>query len=239
MSSHAIIRPFSASNILNPQRQLAEPKLSYREFRSYGELEREPATKSGLISTYQTIFSDPDTWAENYADEEVRLKLEDELAGCANLRICIDENNDSAVAAFFWAQLRAAVDIVRAIESIKFAQKLATHELSRDLREVIGEEHVIYIHDFAIRKQYRGKIWLTHLIGPVLWEIGKRSSVTKVLFWSIPGTQVDLFARREGFKPVLIAHGMHFHLGEFSLDAMCDGFNLPWLNRRGANTRTI
>lgn len=232
MNRIAIRRSPAAMAIGMRQIQQSRAKLNYQEIRSYYELAQKPALMAQLISTYQTIFGDPETWAEQYSDEDVRHKLQDELAGHSNLRICVDENAHSSVAAFFWSQLRSADDIVRAIATIKFSAQLATPELTQQLRDAIGEEPVIYIHDFGIQKKYRGKIWLTHLIGPVLWEIGQRTRVSKVLFWSVPGTQVDLFARREGFKPVLVAHGMHFHLGEFALDVACDGCNLPWLNRR-------
>ena len=210
----------------------AAQKLNFHELRSYLELAQRPILLDRLVTSYQTIFGDPESWAEHYTEDDVCRKLQDELSGCSNLRIFVDENDALNVAAFFWAQLRRAEDIVRAVATIKSSAHLATSGLTQQIRDTIGDQPVIYVHDFGIQKKYRGKIWLTHLIGPVLWDIGRRSGVGKVLFWSVPGTQVDLFAVREGFKQVLVVGDMHFHLGEFTLDGSCDGFNLPWLNRR-------
>ena len=209
--------------------------MYYQEFRSYPELAHHQRVMDQLVSAYQTTFGDSDVWAEHYSTDDVHRKLQTELSGRANLRVCVDGNTNIAearVAGFFWAQLRNAEEIVHAISTIKFSAALATSQLTQQLRDAIGDQEVIYIHDFGIMKGYRGRIWLTHLIGPPLWEIAQRSRVSKVLFWSVPGTQVDAFARRAGFKPVLVTHGLHFHLGEFSLSETCDGFNLPWQHRR-------
>ena len=186
----------------------------------------------GLVRAYQTTFGDADVWGETYSEEDVRTKLRAELGGEANLRLCVAHESESTVAGFLWAQLLGAADIARAIGTIKFSASLATPDLTLLLQRALQGRLVIYIHDFGILKAYRGRIWLTNLICPPLWEIAKQSGVTKVLFWSVPGTHVDAFARRVGFTPLLVANGMHFHLGEFALDRPCDGINLPWKNRR-------
>lgn len=201
--------------------------LQYRDYNGIQELLRDPLIAKRLLVAYQEIFGGSDVWAETYTDQEVWQKLRDELSGRASLRVCLDPSN-GAVVAFFWAQLCGADDILRAVGSIKYSEALATPALLADLQETIGEREVIYVHDLGIRKEYRGRIWLTHLIGPPLWEVAERTGHGRVLFWSVPGTQVAAFARRAGFDEVLVTDGMHFHLGEFSVSRPCDGMNLPW-----------
>jgi hypothetical protein len=176
-------------------------------------------------------------WAETYSDAEVRQKLKDELAGRASLRVCVDPAN-GAVVAFFWAQICSAKDVLRAIATIKYSESLATPDLFAKLQPAIGKREVIYVHDFGVLEEYRGRIWLTHLAGPPLWGVAGRSGNGRVLFWSVPGTQVAAFARRVGFREVLATSGMHFHLGEFSVWSPCDGINLNWCNRRGRDGAT-
>jgi hypothetical protein len=206
------------------------PDLRYRDFNSYQELLREPLLAKRLVRAYQETFGGSEVWAESYADPEVWRKLKDELSGRASLRVCIDPETREVVA-FFWAQLCKAPDIVRAIGTIKYSESLATPALVEELRGAIGDREVIYVHDLGIHEDYRGRIWLTHLMCPALWEIAARTGNGRVLFWSVPGTRVDTFARRAGFDPVLVTHGMHFHLGEFSVGTPCDGTNLPWSRR--------
>ncbi len=207
-------------------------RLQYRDFDNYQELTREPVIAASLVRAYQATFSGSEVWAETYSDAQVRQKLKDELAGRARLRVCVDPAN-GAVVAFFWAQLCSAKDVLCAIGTIKYSESLATPDLLANLQTAIGKREVIYVHDFGILEEYRGRIWLTHLIGPPLWGVAGRSGNGRVLFWSVPGTQVGTFARRAGFDEVLVTNGMHFHLGEFSVWSPCDGMNLPWRNRRG------
>lgn len=215
---------------------MSTPSLVYRDFHSYAELLAEVDLAKRLVVAYQEIFGGSEVWAETYSDAEVWRKVKAELAGRASLRVCIDPAN-GAVVAFFWAQLCSAESIVRAIGTIKYSESLATPTLASELEDAIGEREVIYVHDLGIRKEYRGRIWLTHLIGPVLWEVCARSGNGRVLFWSVPGTQVAAFARRAGFEEVLVTQGMHFHLGEFVVGRPCDGVNLPW--RKAGERRVV
>lgn len=210
---------------------MSGPRLQYRDFDCYQELTREPVILESLVLAYQATFGGSEVWAETYSDAEVLQKLKDELAGRASLRVCVDPANGKVVA-FFWAQLCSAKDVLRAIATIKYSESLATPDLLANLQIAIGKREVIYVHDFGILEEYRGRIWLTHLIGPPLWEVAGRSGNGRVLFWSVPGTQVAAFARRAGFREVLVTSGMHFHLGEFSVWSPCDGMNLPWRKRR-------
>lgn len=209
---------------------MSELTLLYRDFHSYPELLRDPVFAKRLVHAYQATFAASDVWGEVYTDAQVWQKLRLELAGRASLRVCVDAA-DGAVVAFFWAQLCGADDILRAIGTIKYSESFATPALLDDLRETIGKREVIYVHDLGIVEKYRGRVWLTHLVGPALYEVAARSGNGRVLFWSVPGTQVGAIARRAGFDEVLVTHGMHFHLGEFSVQRPCDGVNLPWINR--------
>lgn len=204
--------------------------LQYRDFHSYEELSRERALSNRLVRAYQATFGGSDVWGETYSDDEVHGKLSDELAGTASLRLCLD-GEDESIAAFFWAQMCKPEDILRAMATIKYSEAHATPALLEELRRAIGDREVIYVHDLGILEGYRGRVWLTHLIGPALYEIAARRGNGRVLFWSVPGTQVSAFARRAGFREVLVTEGMHFHLGEFSVARPCDGVNLPWVHR--------
>ena len=205
-------------------------KLHYRDFNSYEELMREPSLARKLVYAYQATFSGSEVWGETYSDEDVHRKLKAELSGHASLRMCVDLHTVE-VAAFFWAQLCTPEEILRAIGTIKFSASMATPALLADLRNAIGEREVIYVHDLGILEPYRGRIWMTHLTGPVLHEVAEESGNGRVLFWSVPGTQVAALARRTGFREVLVTNGMHFHLGEFTTGRGGDGVNLPWMNR--------
>lgn len=217
---------------------MSAPVLECRDFHSYEELARERTVLNRLVRAYQGTFGESEVWGESYSDTDVREKLRDELAGLASLRVCVDPADES-VAAFFWAQLCGADDVLRAIGTIKYAESLATPELLSELREAIGDRKVIYIHDFGVVREHRGRVRLTRLIGPPLWEIGARTGNGRVLFWSVPGTQVSVFARRAGFEEVLVTHGMHFHLGEFLVARPCDGINLPWSNRERGRAAVV
>jgi hypothetical protein len=206
---------------------MSSPDLQYRDFHSYAELLGDVDIAKRLVLAYQETFGGSGVWAETYSDADVWRKLKAELAGRASLRVCVDPAS-GAVVAFFWAQLCRPEEILRAIGTIKYSESLATPALLANLREAIGDRQVIYVHDLGIREEYRGRIWLTHMIGPPLWEVAARSGNGQVLFWSVPGTQVAAFARRAGFGEVLVTQGMHFHLGEFSVGRPCDGMNLPW-----------
>jgi hypothetical protein len=204
--------------------------LHYRDFHSYAELLRDPVLAKRVVRAYQSTFAASEVWGEVYTDAQVWQKLKQELSGRASLRVCIDPSN-AEVVAFFWAQLCKPGDILRAIGTIKYSESLATPALLDQLRKAIGEREVIYVHDLGIVEGYRGRIWLTHLIGPALYEVAARSGNGRVLFWSVPGTHVAAFARRAGFDEVLVSDGMHFHLGEFEVGRPSDGVNLPWVNR--------
>lgn len=205
--------------------------MKFQEYLSYQDLSSRPAVFNQLITTYQSVFGEPDVWAENYTCEEVHSKLKAELAGSANLRICVDDDVESSVAGFFWAQLLHVPEIVDAIGTIKFSQSFAKAQLRAQLYDAIGPEPVIYIHDLGIQKAYRGKVQLTQLICPALWELTRRTGLAKVMFWSVPGTQMSAFAKRAGFAEVLVANGMHFYVGELAIEKKFDGTNLPWLKQ--------
>ncbi|MEP7157368.1 MAG: hypothetical protein ABI905_16425 [Betaproteobacteria bacterium] len=202
--------------------------MEFQEYRNYQELSGRPAALSQLIASYQNVFGEPDVWAENYTHDEVDTKLQAELAGSANLRLYVDDDSDASVAGFFWVQMLHVPEIVHAIGTIKFAQAFAKAQLRARLYDLIGPEPVIYIHDLGIQKAYRGRVQLTQLICPSLWELARRTGVAKVMFWSVPGTQMSAFARRAGFDKILVANGMHFYVGELAIGETFDGVNLPW-----------
>ena len=216
---------------------MTNPALQYRDFHSYAELLGDVDVAKRLVLAYQETFGGSDVWAETYTDAEVWQKLKTELAGRSSLRVCVDPAS-GAVVAFFWVQLCKAEDILRAVATIKYSEALATPALLANLRKAIGGREVIYVHDLGILKEYRGRIWLTHLIGPPLWEVATRTGNGRVLFWSVPGTQVAAFARRAGFDEVLVTNGMHFRLGEFAVGPPCDGMNLHWCKRRRPDAGT-
>lgn len=210
---------------------MSGPRLQYRDFHSYSALLKDPVFAKKLVRAYQATFASSEVWGEIYTDAEVWRKLKTELSGKASLRVCVDPASGEVIA-FFWAQLCKPDDILHAIGTIKYSESVATPALLAELREALGDGELIYVHDLGILEGYRGRIWMTHLIGPALYEIAARTGNGRVLFWSVPGTQVSAFARRAGFREILVTNGMHFHLGEFSVARPSDGVNLPWCNRR-------
>lgn len=193
------------------------PNYQALDFTSYQQLRASPLHANHLIASYQKTFSEPDVWAEDYSYEEVDQKLKNELAGDAYLRIVMDEKQQNQVAAFCWAQLLNADEILTSIRSIQYYQTLGEPDLSKPLTDVIGDESVLYLHDLAIIHEYRGKVNLRKLILPVLQDIARRTGVCKLFFWSVEGTRISSLANRAGIDLVTTSNGIQFFSGSIDL----------------------
>ncbi len=188
-------------------------------FTSYQQLRAKPLYANQLIASYQKTFSEPDVWAEDYSYEDVDQKLKNELAGDAYLRVVMDEKKHNQVAAFCWAQLLTADEILTSIRSIQYYQTLGEPDLSKPLQDIIGDDSVLYIHDLAITQQYRGKVNLRKLIHPVLQDIAVRTGISKLFFWSVEGARISSLANRAGIDLVATSNGIQFFKGSISLNS--------------------
>lgn len=189
--------------------------FSYAAFQGHAALIADPVLTNKLISSYQTIFGDPDGWAEHYTDEDVLEKLKNELTGQARLRMCMDAAGD--VAGFCWAQALCVNEIAGAINRIKYYQSIGAPDVISNLRRQLGDRQVIYLHELGIDSRYRGRIPLTQLIYPVLYGLAKRTGVETVLFWSVGDTKISRLAKRAMFERTLVLGDMHFYCGNLWL----------------------
>ncbi|MEE9344232.1 MAG: hypothetical protein V3U88_01355 [Methylococcales bacterium] len=188
------------------------------DFTSYQQLRAKPHHANQLIASYQKTFSEPDVWAEDYSYEEVDQKLKNELAGDAYLRIVIDEKKQNQVAAFCWAQLLNADEILTSIRSIQYYQTIGEPDLSKPLYDIIGDDSILYLHDLAITEEYRGKVNLQKLILPVLQDIATRTGISTLFFWSVEGTRISSLANRAGIDLVTTSNGIQFFKGNIRLN---------------------
>ncbi len=203
------------------------------DFKSYQQLRARSIHANQLIASYQKTFSEPDVWAEDYSYEEVDQKLKNELAGDAYLRIVIDEKKQNQVAAFCWAQLLNADEILTSIRSIQYYQTLGEPDLSKPLHDIIGDDSILYLHDLAITQEYRGKVNLRKLILPVLQDIATRTGISTLFFWSVEGTRISSLANRAGIDLVATSNGIQFFKGSISLNE-CKERTCNHLNNDGA-----
>ncbi|MEE9339226.1 MAG: hypothetical protein V3U87_14200 [Methylococcaceae bacterium] len=179
------------------------------DFTSYQQLTADNFHVKQLITSYQKTFSDPDVWAENYSEKDVDNKLKNELAGDAYLRMVMEEKQNQ-IAAFCWAQLLNADEILTSIRSIQYYQTLGEPDLKQPLLDTIGNESVLYIHDLAIMQEYRGQINLRKLILPVLQNIATCTGINKIFFWSIEGTRISSLADRAGIDLATTSDSIQF-----------------------------
>ena len=190
----------------------SQQRFRFVDFHSYPDLTADPVLMDQLVDAYQRIFGDPDGWAEEYSPEDVRQKLQTELAGQARLRVCLDE--EARIAGFCWAQVLDIGGIVDAIETIKYYRSIGSPDVAVPLRERFGARRVIYLHDLGIDPGSRGRIPLTQLIYPVLDSLAERSGIGTVLFWSVADTNVSRLAKRALFHRILALEEMRFYSGD-------------------------
>lgn len=188
--------------------------LEYLSIQDYKALRENPHITLQLVNSYRTIFGEPDLWAEQYSTEEVMHKLRDELSGAASLRLCFDRNCEDTLAGFCWAQVLDAAQIETSIRTIRYFQTSGMPALQSDLTRVMKNAKVIYLHELAIHRAYRGRLPLNRLILPMLGDLSARSGIREVLFWTIPETRVSRLAQRGGIKMALTTNGMQFFIGE-------------------------
>lgn len=183
----------------------------YADFHGFPALAVDPGLTGELITSYQTIFGDPDGWAEHYSREDVLGKLTSELAGDAGLRLCLDAGG--GIAGFCWAQVLGVDEIADAIGTIKYYQSIGAPEVISHLRHRFGTGRLIYLHDLGIHSRHRGRVPLTQLVYPVLDGLSQRSGVDTVLFWSVDDTNVARLAKRALFHRMLALGDMRFYCG--------------------------
>lgn len=193
---------------------LASPKenFQYLDFHDFPALATNPRLMEQIVLSYQTIFGDPDGWAEQYTHAEVLQKLSNELAGQAGLRICLADTDQ--IAGFCWAQVLQLDEIAAAIGSIKYYQSIGAPEVISHLQPRLGDGKVLYLHDLGIDTLYRGRIPLTQLIYPVLDALAQRSGVDTVLFWSVADTKISKLAKRALFHRIFALDEMRFYSGK-------------------------
>ena len=188
--------------------------LHYLDFSSYAELSRQKISLLQLITSYRAIFSEPGVWSESYSEEDVSQKIQLDLNGIADLRLCVDGGYKNEMLGFCWAQCLDATGIENSINTIKYYHMIGAPAVKQHLCNLIGKGKVIYVHDLGVNLAHRGKVPLHRLIYPMLHDLASRSQVNKIMFWSIPDSHISRLARRAGFEMVLEIAGMEFYLGE-------------------------
>ena len=184
------------------------PTIGFKDYFSYAELAQDAAILQKLIRCYRTIFSEDDTWCEDYSEQEIHQKLRDELCGNCALRLCLTQLD---VVGFCWVQHLDANAIYQHIGAIKYFQHHDTQEF--DLRNVLKnkiDHSATYIHDLGIAKAYRSTIALDQLIVPVLQYSFEQSNSRTLAFWSLEETCISHLAQKAYLTPFLKLKNMVF-----------------------------
>lgn len=195
---------------------------SYRflDFSSYEMFMQDEIIVKSFVSLYKEIFKDPELWAEEYSTQEIHERLKEELAGTAQLRLCVSEDE---VVAFAWVQELSIKDVKCAIESIEYYERLGSPDISSVLQ--CEEEKVMYLHDLGVKKDKRGEVSLRMLLCPMIQTISQKSEAKEVFFWTIEKTKISILARYIGFKKVATVESMQFFKGSMKdskVGMICD-----------------
>ncbi|MBL8522118.1 MAG: hypothetical protein JNN20_00370 [Betaproteobacteria bacterium] len=226
----------NANDLVFKQPQLQgngdDPALSYRSFADFADIAAHDRECEQLVLSYQKVFGESGVWAEEYSRQDVLEKLKVQLAGSASLRICTGTRSGLAPDAhpgFCWMQALDVAEITASIATIKYYETLGSPDVSAQLRSIIADRKVIYVHELGILNPYRGKVRLTQMLYPTLRAVAESSGLRQVLFWSVPNTFVSSLAKRGRFIKALETNGMEFHLGEFCITDQEDNAGIRWL----------
>ena len=184
------------------------PAIYFKDYFSYAELAQDAAVLQKLIRCYSTIFSEDDTWCEDYSEQEVNQKLHAELRGNCALRLCLTPLD---VVGFCWVQHLGVNAIYQHISTIKYFRDNDTQEF--DLRSALKnkiDRSATYIHDLGIAKAYRTTIALDQLIVPVLQYSFEQSNSRTLAFWSLEETCISHLAQKAYLTPFLKLKNMVF-----------------------------
>lgn len=196
----------------------------FDNFNNYQELMADNNTSRNLIASYQDVFGDPKLWDESYTENEIQKKLQNELSGKANLRLCRNTTQDNTIMGFCWAQQLGLSGIKSAIESIQFYKDVGSPEIDETLKKTLGDEPALYLHDLGISAPFRGKVSLQQLICPVLNSLAERSNTNRLFFWSIKESRIFKLAQFAGFKLVDTVGEIQFFIGDINskrVQALC------------------
>ena len=188
-------------------------EYDFMDFINFHEFTLDPVMSGNLISLYQSIFAEHDGWNEHYSYNDVYQNLAHELDGNAHLRVCHDAVNEEEVVAFCWAQLQTLSNVCQAIKTVQHYEMIGSPDICTPLKNILGDEPVIYLHDLGVKRELRGKLSLSQLIYPTLQGLARQTGIHKVLFWTIANTNVSKLARRGGFEIVKLHSGMQFYAG--------------------------
>jgi len=192
-------------------------KLSYADFQGFDALKNNTQQLNELINLYREVFAEPVGWNEEYSYEEVMTNLSNELDVNAQLRLCLDREKQDEVVGFCWAQLLSLTDICETVKSVQHYQAIGCPDIFTPLKQLLGDQPMVYLHDLGIKRELRGKLSLNKLIYPVLEDVVMQTGVNKVFFWTIAETNVSKLAKRAGFELVLLHSGMQCYTGEITL----------------------
>ncbi len=150
-----------------------------------------------LGKAYQKVFSGP-PWREEWALTDVFDKLSRELRGECFLVIMTESKDQPVVAGFSWGRI---VEVTKIEAEVESALGAVPEGLFRSLW-VRGVKKVLYFHEFAILKEFRGEIdTIRFLLRPGL-EMGERRGVNSTLFWSTPDSKIVPLALYMGYEQI-------------------------------------
>lgn len=188
-------------------------KYRFIDFQNLEELMHDGALTEQLIQKYQQIFNDPSLWGEHYTSCDVMKNLHKQLSGDAEIRLCINREQNPHPVAFCWAQVLTCEEIVSNIETVQYYQSLGAPQVAEVIKGSIGHGKAIYLHDLGISRECRGEVSLRQLILPMISQLADRTGVNHVLYWSIHDTRIHRLAERAGHALIAEVDGMQFFSG--------------------------
>lgn len=171
---------------------------SHEKFELFYGMPYDQLILSGLIRAYKKVFSE-NPWYENWQEDEIFLKIKEELKGEKSFLVIIRGNEEWPVAGFAWGAIIS-------LNEVEIRAEKALGQLPSGLLEIIKKEKkgdkILYFDEFAIISSFRkGLEPIRFLLKPAL-EFGVKEKVFQTIFWSTPESKVVPLARFMGYKTI-------------------------------------
>jgi len=145
---------------------------------------------------YRQVFSEP-PWSEEWELNAVFDKLSRELQGDCFL-VVMKGNREWPVGGFSWGRI---LDVEEIEEEIKNALGVLPKGLSGLLKKT-GAKSILYFHEFAILKQFRGGVEGVRFLLRLGLEMGYRKGIRHTLFWSTIDSKIVPLSLYMGYQQI-------------------------------------
>jgi len=150
-----------------------------------------------VVKAFQTVFSEP-PWYENWAKDDVLGKMNRELTGNSFI-VVLRGNADSPVAGFCWGGILNVGELEEHITPALGARPVG---LQNALMRVAGDDRILYFHEFAILRAFRGGVEPLRLLLLPSLQFGWTQGVKRTLFWTTPASRIFPLSLYMGYEPI-------------------------------------